>query len=395
MAKRTSIKLTKKICDKLTSDDPGGTRTYDSELRGFGVHTFPSGRKNYFLDYTSPVTRRRRRMKIASYGEGPLGKARDKAKDRLGEIRKGIDPLEERRREREGSTFEQWAETYKEIRRKDGKWKPRTTVEAHRHLKRACEAFGRVHLAALDAKTLTSWRDSLNTKYGLATANRSLATIKGCLSQAWSDEIVESNVGAKVQPITGAKPRTRTLSDKEIEALREAVYAHHDPHFRVAMLWLMATGARRSEVLRATWSDLQLGDHARWTIPDPKNDDPMVRPIPPDLVAEIARLPRSDVRVVGHRWKHVRTFHTWWIKLRAAAGLPDDIHMHDLRRTVGLLAVREGGLQVAQRLLGHKNIATTARVYTPLTTDDLREHQDAVVARILPFRKQAEGGQDE
>ena len=80
-----------------------------------------------------------------------------------------------------------------------------------------------------------------------------------------------------------------------------------------------------------------------------------------------------------------------WHKLRSAAKLPEDIHLHDLRRTAGLTAARVGGLQVAQRLLGHADIATTAKVYAPLTTDDLREHQAKAVAKILPLKRNATG----
>ena len=106
----------------------------------------------------------------------------------------------------------------------------------------------------------------------------------------------------------------------------------------------------------------------------------------------VALFARDSVQVVGS-WTDGQ-FNGAWEKLRKAAGLEPDVHLHDLRRTVGLWAVKVGDLKVAQRLLGHANIATTAAVYSPLTTDDLREHQDNVVAKILPFKKPASEGGD-
>jgi integrase len=147
-------------------------------------------------------------------------------------------------------------------------------------------------------------------------------------------------------------------------------------------------------VLRAKWGDLVLSpvDQATWTIPVAKNGRPSVRPIPAELAREIDRLPRTALLVVGE-WTDMR-FNKTWERLRASAGIGDDVHLHDLRRTAGLWAARLGSLQVAQRLLGHSNISTTARVYAPLGVDDLRSVQNQATARILPFRK-AEGGDGE
>lgn len=396
MAKHASTKLTKRIIDALEADKAGGERTYDAGgPRGFGVHVHPSGRKSYFLDYTSPGTRRRRRMKIADVGDLPLQKARGLARDKLGMVRQGVDPLDEQKLDREAGSLSIWVEQYKDLGRSAGRWGDRSFLEVERHLKRACEMYGNRRLDSVDASMVERWRDTMHTKHGLANANRALSALKACLTEAWRRGLIPTNEAAKVRSISGETPRTRTLSDAEMKALRKAVEKHADPFFRVAMLWLMVTGARRSEVLRATWGDLRLDppEKAEWTIPKAKNKRPSVRPIPAELVAHIKLLPRTSILVVGGFTD--QTFQGRWYKLRAAAGLPNDIHLHDLRRTAGLWATRAGGLQVAQRLLGHADISTTARVYSPLSTDDLREHQDALVAKILPFTKKAEGGRDE
>ena len=47
--------------------------------------------------------------------------------------------------------------------------------------------------------------------------------------------------------------------------------------------------------------------------------------------------------------------------------------IHDLRRTAGSLLLKHtGNLKAVQQYLGHKDIATTARVYAHVLNDDLR-----------------------
>lgn len=383
-------KLTKRLVDSLSTDKPGGERVYCGALAGFGVHVLPSGRKSFFQEYTAPGGGRRRRMKLGAYGDLTVGEAIGERKRMLGLLRGGVDPLEERKRERSAGDFAGWAEQYKALGKAAGRWGERTFGEVERHLRRACESFGRKRLADLDAPTIERWRDKMHTAHGRTEANRSLATVKACLAEAWRRGLVPTKEAGKVRAIAGELPRTRVASDAEMKALLKAVEEHHEPHFRVALLWLVLTGARRSEVLRARWSDLRLDppDRAEWTIPKAKNKRPSIRPIPVELVAELATLPREDLLVVGHRLT-VGRFTPRWKALREAAGIPDDLHIHDLRRTAGLWIARTAGLQAAQRLLGHADIATTARVYTPLDVDDLREHQGAALAKILPFRKAA------
>ncbi|MFC1482254.1 tyrosine-type recombinase/integrase [Myxococcota bacterium] len=389
-------KLTKRFIDALNPEGKAQVKVYDSVTLGFGVLVSKTGRRSFFVEYVPPGGGNRRRMTIGHYGPMTLDQARSEARRVLGQVESGLDPLDQREEERAAGTFAEWADEYLARGQASKRWAPGTTVEVTRHLKRAKEAFGRKRLADLDARTIERWRDRVLENSGLTEANRELSTVKAAFAEAWRRGLIPTNEAAKVRTIGGEQPRTRTLSDYEMKALMEALDNHENPQFRVAMLWLAMTGARRSEVLRARWSDLRLDppDRAEWTIPKAKNRRPSVRPIPPELVVELNHLPRDSTLVIGHNFTK-KTFYKAWARLRDAAGLDKDIHLHDLRRTAGLLATRIGGLQVAQRLLGHANISTTARIYAPLTTDDLRGPQREAVARILPFKKKKAKGEDE
>lgn len=385
-------KLTKRTLDTMTCPEGKGQhRVYDAANPGFGVTLSKTGRRTFFVEYVPPGGGNRRRMTIGTYGPMTLDQARDEAHRVLGEVAAKRDPLVARESERVAGTFRDWTTRYLELGKASGRWGTRTLEGIERHLARANEAFGYKRLGDLDARTIEVWRNFMKEAHGLVTANRALSTVGACLREAWRRGLIPSVESAKVSHISGELPRTRTLSDVEMEKLLDAVAKQGDPFLRAALLWLVATGARRSEVLRAQWNDLRLDppDRAEWTIPKPKNKRPSVRPIPAELAAELQRLPRDSVLVVGHRWTE-RQFHSEWLRLRTAAGLPEDVKLHDLRRTAGLNFTRQAGLQVAQRLLGHATISTTARTYAPLTTDDLRGPQTEVVAKVLAFRKTEE-----
>jgi len=66
-------------------------------------------------------------------------------------------------------------------------------------------------------------------------------------------------------------------------------------------------------------------------------------------------------------------------RLRAAcrrSGIEADLTLHDLRHICGSNMMMSGGLAVAQAVLGHRDIWTTADVYGHLTAAHLARHLD-------------------
>lgn len=65
--------------------------------------------------------------------------------------------------------------------------------------------------------------------------------------------------------------------------------------------------------------------------------------------------------------------------------------IHDMRHTTGMRTLRQtGNLRLVQKLLGHTDIATTARFYTDATLEDLREGMEAASAPAVDVPKQIE-----
>ena len=56
----------------------------------------------------------------------------------------------------------------------------------------------------------------------------------------------------------------------------------------------------------------------------------------------------------------------FWVRILKRAGF-EDVHAHDLRRTVGYLLLKAGvPIERVSQILGHKSIRTTERYYAGL-----------------------------
>src|SRR5262245_8906053 len=93
-----TTKLTKTLIDRLTYQGQDNARcvVWDDALPGFGVRVYPSGRKAFILFYW--MHGRKRALTLGTYGVLTLEQARKLARQRLGEVIGGADPLAERQR---------------------------------------------------------------------------------------------------------------------------------------------------------------------------------------------------------------------------------------------------------------------------------------------------------
>ncbi len=141
--------------------------------------------------------------------------------------------------------------------------------------------------------------------------------------------------------------RDRVLSDYEVKLFLMALRDEREA-FAVPMKLLLLTGARRSEVFEATWTefDMAMGD---WLLPSSrsKNKLPHLLPLPKAATALIASIPnrerspllfaseRTATKGVSGISKMVARIRERMEKLAAQDGRQiDHWQIHDLRRTV-------------------------------------------------------------
>ena len=130
-----------------------------------------------------------------------------------------------------------------------------------------------------------------------------------------------------------------------------------------ALRLLMLTGCRKGEILTLKWEDVDLGA-GELRLADAKTGARTV-----SLAPEVARVLEGIPRVSGVPWvitgkrsgTYMRKLDDAWLRLRARAGL-EDVRIHDLSHRCASRALALGeSLPMIGRLLGHREIETTAR----------------------------------
>jgi integrase len=231
-------------------------------------------------------------------------------------------------------------------------------------------------------------------------ANRVVAVLSKMLSLAcrWKmrDDAkgIEKNYESK---------RKRYLSADELTRLSAALAAYSDPQianiFRLLLLLLLLTGARRGEVLAMEWGALDL-DTGIWTkagsTTKQKTDHivPLSAParqLLSEMQDEYVRLhpkkplPQNVFPGNGERG-HIVEVKKAWRTITKAAGITG-LRIHDLRHSYAAqLASSGASLPLIGALLGHSNPVTTAR-YAHLFDDPLRQATERVGAVIAAAGK--------
>ena len=381
-------KITKRKVEAMPTPTEGQReRLWDTELKGFGVVAYPTGAKVFVCRYT--VQGRPRQATIGEFGSPwTVQQARDRALEIMDGAIRGRDPLDEAAERRKMPTFGAWAARYMEaaaLRKKAS-----SLLSDKIYLMDLAKRWHQRPLDSITTDDVTKLFETAARDRGRTSANRALASWRACFADAWRREIINVNPCARVRPLQENPPRERVLSQAELERFFAAVEAVKDPHIQAAFRILIGTGCRRSELLNTKWADLDL-DAGVWRLLSTKAKRPQRIPLTPDLVEMLRALPRIGAYVIPGRFmdKPRHDFKKPWENLCKAADL-DGVHIHDLRRTYGLLAAQKVGIRGASRLLRHSRIDVTSKVYAPF---DLSEAHSAasMVAQVLPFKRVAKG----
>ena len=209
-------------------------------------------------------------------------------------------------------------------------------------------------------------------KLGNGSANKVLVYIKHAYNMALELKIdgIKENPAAHIKSLH-EEHRERYLTKMEAKRLLKAVDESNNTSLKYIIRFLLLTGARRGEVLRAAWKDIDLVNMV-WTIPITKNKKIRKVPISKELLEVINSIPKTSEwlfpakRTTGH----YTSITAAWDHARKKAGLPD-VRIHDLRHSFASTLVNSGcNLYEVQRLLGHSDLKMTQR-YAHLSDDSL------------------------
>jgi integrase len=216
--------------------------------------------------------------------------------------------------------------------------------------------------------------DAIVARGAKVTANRVYQHLRAVLRWAVKRELIKD---APIDPadvsLHEEKSRERVLTDDELLQVWRATADRPAP-LRAIVRLLILTGARREEVARMRWADL---DGASWAIPgdETKNEQPHIVPLAPAAFAIIAEIPR----IAGCPWVFSNNGRSpvnmskegGELQQRTFAGW----QLHDLRRTCATGMARLGvDEKIADRCLNHveKRKAGIAQIYNQFQYLDAR-----------------------
>ena len=323
---------------------PSGKREkffWDDDLTGFALRLRGEGgrlHRTWVAGYRAKG--RYRRMTIGDYAKLTAEQARLAAKQILGRVALGEDPMAERQRERLGAAKNLRAVIDDYLAMKESVLRPASLRGARLYL--LGPYFRPLHTSAITEITRADIALRLNTiirDRGRITARTARAALSTFFTWAMKQGIVEQNVVAGTEDPGPGESRERVLTDAELRAIWNA--CGDDDHGRVVRL-LILLGQRRQEIGGLRFSEIGKDRDGKPVIMLPadrtKNKRSHILPLLPLAQAIIESVPKRDGRdsLFGDRSS---AGFTAWSAAKAdldkrLKGKVAPFRLHDIRRSV-------------------------------------------------------------
>ncbi|WP_428488633.1 tyrosine-type recombinase/integrase [Rhodopila sp.] len=378
------LALSDKVVRALPAPATGNKLHWSGTQAGFGVRVTEAGAKAWVLRYRNRDGRDRT-LTIGDTVVWPMAKAAARAKALRQEVDAGSDPLGAKQKQRDDPTIADLAARFEKEHLP--RLRPRTAegylTLVNNYIR---PAIGHTKVAALRFADIETLHRSVAKRRPYA-ANRCIAVLSKMMSLAVRWEMRQDNPARGIEREPEHK-RERFLSPAEIIRLSDALTEHKEKPSANAIRLLLLTGARRNEVLTATWSQFDLVAGV-WVKPAATTKQNKLHRVPLNAAAlallhdmktaaeaESARRVRNRLPPIAHIFPGVNGKPLGGIKLSWAsvckAAKIDGARLHDLRHSYASVLASAGlSLPIIGSLLGHSQPGTTAR-YAHLLDDPLR-----------------------
>jgi integrase len=388
---------------------------WDAKLAGFGCRAYPTGRRQWIVQYRDQLGRTRRsrvgdagNVGLANDGQPrpkkaskqarkpadntptpvvPLAAARAAAAQLLAKVMLGADPQAEKEAARKAIRVGVLVTNY--LAEAETRLRPRSYSECKRHLMTHAKPIHDDPAGTLGRAGITALLKAIANKNGPIAANRVRASLSAMWTWALKSGLIEGDnvVTYTIKPGV-EKQRERVLTDAELALIWHATAGEHDHNSIVRLLLL--TGCRRDEVANMAWSEI---NGSMWTLPRSRSKNHMPHEVALGPLA-LAQLPakrgerdlvfgdgeggysglsqgkaRLDARILKARVDAFREAHG-----RAPADgelQPMPWVLHDLRRTLSTwLSENDVEPHIVEAVLNHTSGAAkrgVAGVYNKAT----------------------------
>lgn len=398
MNRVTRFRFTVRAIEQLPPcppDAPGkGYEVSDTEIPGLRLSVSKgSGRKTFWLRYTFRGTKRA--MRLGGFPATSLADARRLALEARGQLDRGVDPQEGRDMERSSPTLASFAKDYLEGYAKVHKrsWRDdQSKLDLHVIPFFSAER----RLCDIQRRDVERFIAAVRKTHSPATANRFLSLLSAMMRRGVTLGVLPDNPCRGIPRFRESSGKSRYLSLEEVGRLVVAMDKDPAPSVMAALRFMLLTGCRRSNALRARWEHMDLTRRI-WFMPMTKSGKPQYSPLSEECFALLSQLKSRQ----ASPWvfpsptdstKPLRDPRKAFARVLAAAGIKGHVRLHDIRHTHAALAVSHAGqtLFTVQKLLHHASPQTTM-IYSHMANSTLARASQAVSDVITRATRAAKG----
>lgn len=266
--------------------------------------------------------------------------------------------------------------------------------------------FGNLPVDAVNADVCRDHAQARHTAgVSAGTIWTELTRLRSCLNWAQKRRVIRE--APYVWVPRKPAPRDIVLTEEQVGALIDACVM---PHMRLFVILAITTAARSGAILALTWDRVDL-ERGHIDLREPTMVNPLTKkarkhralvPITPEARAALQTARDGALTNYVIEWnENVRKDGTVGplLKIRKGfemavkrAGLPAGVTPHVLRHTAASWMESEGvAMERIARLLGHRDPATTRKVYAKPEVESLRSAANVIDMRLQKVRKGQRG----
>lgn len=214
---------------------------------------------------------------------------------------------------------------------------------------------------------------AINAKLSTASVNNYIRHARSVFNKAVDWQYIKTNPFGNVKELPAQKKPPRYISQDQVSKFFKSI---QDTYLRRLVAAYLATGRRRTELLKLDWGDIEW-DQGRYFVSRSKTHLSRYYPLSDTFKAILQSMgPREQGRI-WTRWTHPDTISHKVKDALKTAGL-GHLHLHALRHTFATYFIESGGdLRTLQDLLGHTEYRTT-EIYAHVSD----KHQAKEIERI-------------
>jgi integrase len=387
-----ALKLTSTSIQKLPIPAFGQVLYRDTERKGLAVRVTPSGKKCFVIDKWDKEKGRVARVVISDVNELTVYQARIQADKLIGQVVRGSNPVEERRRRKvRGVTLREVHAAYMKARKNLA---ASTTRDYHRLVNVYVPDWLDRPMATITKDDIEERHAAIGKRSGPAQANYLARLLRALFYFANEKYSTDGEPFIPVNPVkrlSSARAwfrvdrRQSYIKPTQLKAWFQALEQERG-QARDFFQVLILTGLRRSEASRLAWKNVDLA-HKTLTVPDPKNKQPHTLPLSDYLLRILERRSKASngsqwVFPAESRSGHLEDCNQAVARIVEASGVT--FTPHDLRRT--FLSIAESldlSAYAVKRLANHKMRSDVTAGYIVSDIERLRKPMQRVTDFVL------------